>query len=621
MINFHKKTGKPANVQKGHEDVWFSTSGLYVSDNTGAPRLITAATIKGNSVPVGVPPEPNMLYYNQSTRKHYISTDQRWVEIPTSAIPGSGATAGNASSVMIEDAGNWYTSNDVEGALDEIGERIPYLLGSGLLPNYGSNTFDIRTASEYLLNTTATNKPSGTTSWLTSRKASTGDIYGLAVDKNGNLFSRVNNTFTQMVRKSEFDSTISTVNSTLTSLTSTVNNFGTTWKVKNIVSGKYISVSSTGGTYTVGLSSDAQSLLQSLLNSVNSARPYVEKSGDTMTGPLRMRAGVGESSFIQLSSTNSVNNFSLMDDPKGGTVITETDDPNRYTTNGPRIAFRDNKRGKDVLSYYPNGALDLNADNRIWIRSANNLRIETTDPRVSVDIFSKSKDVLFLKGPHGSLHIGTGALGYNFINSYSGRNVGARPFFIGTADYNPIPEFWVKASRINLDGRVHVSDSVNIGFDPKTYLGTAGDNCIRLFTNRHGVSDGNSNKIFSALYWDYKTRNFMFSTFFSDGRSGGPIYLNAYGFRSRSSIKYKNVIGEFESNALDRIMGAKVYNYTLKGDQTNTKRIGLIIEKGAPKEVVDGDTVDNYSMISMLWKGVQELTEEVNALKAKIESL
>lgn len=620
MINFHKKTGKPANVQRGHEDVWFSTTGLYVSDNNGAPRLITAATIKGNSVPVGVPTEPNMLYYNQSTRKHYISTDQKWVEIPTAGIPGSGTTSGNASGIMINDAGNWYTSNDVEGALAEIGEKFPHLLGSGLLPNYGSNTFDIRTASEYLLNTTATNKPSGAMAWLMSRKASTNDVYGFAVDKNGDLFSRVNNSFTRMARKSELDSQVSAINSKLEKLTGTTNNFASAWKVKNIVNGKYIAVSSSGGTYTIGLDAEAQKLLNSVKN-IPGSSTFVRRSGDSMTGPLRMQAGAGVNSYIQLSSTNSVNNFSLMDDTKGGRVITETDDPNRYTTNGPRIAFRDNKRGKDVLSYYPNGALDLNADNRIWIRSANNLRIETTDPRVSVDIFSKSKDVLFLRGPHGSLHIGTGAMGYNFINSYSGRNVGSRPFFIGTADYNPIPEFWVKASRINLDGRVHVSDSVNIGFDPKTYLGTAGDNCIRLFTNRHGVSDGNSNKIFSALYWDYKSRNFMFSTFFSDGRSGGPIYLNAYGFRSRSSIKYKNVIGEFESNALDRIMGAKVYNYILKGDQTNTKRIGLIIEKGAPKEVVDGDTVDNYSMISMLWKGVQELTEELNTLKEKMKSL
>lgn len=615
MINFHKKTGKPANVQKGHEDVWFSTTGLYVSDNNGAPRLITAATLKGNSVPVGVPTEPNMLYYNQSTRKHYISTDQKWVEIPTAGIPGSGSTSGNASGIMLDDAGNWYTSNDVEGALAEIGERMPHLLGSGLLPNYGSNTFDIRTASEYLLNTTATNKPSGTTSWLTSRKASTGDIYGLAVDKNGDLFSRVNNTFTQMVRKSEFD----TVNNKLASLTSSVNNFGTTWKVKNIVAGKYISVSSSGGTYTVGLSSDAQSLLQSLLNSVNSTRPYVEKSGDTMTGPLRMRAGVGVSSFIQLSSTNSVNNFSLMDDPKGGTIQYD-EDPTRFAFNGPRIAFRDNKRGKDVFSYYPDGSLDLNSTNRLWVRSAGFLRLETTSKN-AVAIFSKHKDVVFLKGPNGSITIGTGNLGYNFINSFSGRLSGARSFFIGTADYREIPEFWVKASRIKLDGRVHVSDSVNIGFDPKTYLGTAGDNCIRMYTNKFGVSDGNSNKVYAALYWDYKTRNFVFSTFFNDGRGGVPIYVNAHGFRSRSSIKYKNVIGEFEANALDKIMDAKVYNYTLKGDPSNSKRIGLIIEKGAPKEVVDEDTVDNYSMISMLWKGVQELTEELNTLKEKMKSL
>ena len=608
MINFHKKTGKPASVQKGHEDVWFSTTGLYVSDNTGAPRLITAATIKGSSVPVGVPPEPNMLYFNQSTRKNYISTDQKWVEIPTSGIPGSGTGGGNAGNVMIDDASNWYTSNDVEGALDEIGDRIPHLLGSGLLPNYGTNTLDIKTASEYLLNTTATNKPSAAISWLTSRKSTTGDIYGFAVDKNGNLFSRVNNTFAQMAKKSELDDT----NANLASLT---NNLADSWQVRHIVDGKFTSVSSTGGIYTIGLNAEAQALINVLKNN-----PYVKKSGDSMTGPLRMEAGAGVNSFIQLSSTNSVNNFSLMDDTKGGTIAIDGD-ATRFTTNGPRIAFKDNKTGTDVFSYYPDGALDLKASNRIWLRSEGYSRIETTNPNYSVDIFSKSKDVLFLKGPHGSLHIGTGVLGYNFINSYSDRSSGARPFFIGTADYRPIPEFWVYADRIKLNGTVFASDSVNIGFDPKTGLGTAGDNCIRMFTNRFGVSDGDSNKIFAALYWDYKRRNFVFSAMDNSGRGRGPIYLEANGFRSRSSIKYKNVIGEFETKALDKIMAAKVYNYTLKGDPSNDEKIGLIIEKGAPKEVVDGNTVDNYSMIAMMWKGIQELTEEVNTLKAKMESL
>lgn len=614
MINFHKKTGKPANVQKGHEDVWFSTTGLYVSDNNGAPRLITAATLKGNSVPVGVPTEPNMLYYNQSTRKHYISTDQKWVEIPTAGIPGSGSTSSNASGIMLDDAGNWYTSNDVEGALGEIGERMPHLLGSGLLPNYGSNTFDIRTASEYLLNTTATNKPSGAMAWLINRKASTSDVYGLAVDKNGDLFSRVNNSFTRMARKSELDSQVNTINDKIASLAGTTNNFASDWKVKNIVNGKYIAVNSSGGTYTIGLDAKAQNLL----NSVDSST-FVRRAGDTMTGPLRMQADAGVNSFIQLSSTNSVNNFSLMDDTKGGNIVID-EDPTGFTTNGPRIAFRDNKRGKDVFSYYPDGSLDLNSTNRLWVRSAGFLRLETTSEN-AVAIFSKHKDVVFLKGPNGSITIGTGNLGYNFINSFSGRLSGARPFFIGAADYREIPEFWVKASRINLDGRVHVSDSVNIGFDPKTRLGTAGDNCIRMYTNKFGVSDGNSNKVHASLYWDYKTRNFVFATFFNDGRGGVPIYVEANGFRSRSSIKYKNVIGEFEAKALDKIMGAKVYNYTLKGDTSNDKKIGLIIEKGAPKEVVDGNTVDNYSMISMLWKGVQELTEELNTLKEKMKSL
>ena len=76
-INFHKKTGKPTNVTKGHSAVWFSNLGLYVADNNGAPRLITAGTSSGTTTPVGVPSEPNMLYFNEVTKKHFISTKEK----------------------------------------------------------------------------------------------------------------------------------------------------------------------------------------------------------------------------------------------------------------------------------------------------------------------------------------------------------------------------------------------------------------------------------------------------------------------------------------------------------------------------------------------------------------
>ena len=65
MIKFHKVSGKPAKVESGDENIWFSyPNGIYVADNQGNPRLISPGKMIGDAVPVGVPNEPGLFYYN-----------------------------------------------------------------------------------------------------------------------------------------------------------------------------------------------------------------------------------------------------------------------------------------------------------------------------------------------------------------------------------------------------------------------------------------------------------------------------------------------------------------------------------------------------------------------------
>ena len=60
------------------------------------------------------------------------------------------------------------------------------------------------------------------------------------------------------------------------------------------------------------------------------------------------------------------------------------------------------------------------------------------------------------------------------------------------------------------------------------------------------------------------------------------------------------------------------FNYKTESDE-HKKHIGFVIgdKYKTPQEVIaqSGDGIDSYTMTSILWKAVQELTEEIEKLK------
>ena len=107
-------------------------------------------------------------------------------------------------------------------------------------------------------------------------------------------------------------------------------------------------------------------------------------------------------------------------------------------------------------------------------------------------------------------------------------------------------------------------------------------------------------------------------TFVRDGK-----YIN-WGPYSLERLK-KNIF-KTKINALDIINKCDIYdfNYNIEDDKEK-KHIGLIIgEKyNTPKEVIskNGDSIDIYSMTSVLWKAIQEQQEMIEKLQSKIEKL
>lgn len=87
---------------------------------------------------------------------------------------------------------------------------------------------------------------------------------------------------------------------------------------------------------------------------------------------------------------------------------------------------------------------------------------------------------------------------------------------------------------------------------------------------------------------------------------------------SLESIK-KNIT-KFNKNATDIINNSDIYEYNLKSDKdTDKKMIGFVIgeEYKTPSEVIskEGQAVELYSAIGILWKAVQELSARVEQLE------
>lgn len=93
---------------------------------------------------------------------------------------------------------------------------------------------------------------------------------------------------------------------------------------------------------------------------------------------------------------------------------------------------------------------------------------------------------------------------------------------------------------------------------------------------------------------------------------------------SLESIK-KN-ISKFTKSATDIINNSDIYEYNLKSDKDTDKRlIGFVIGDNykTPDEVIDkdGQAIELYSAIGILWKAIQEQQQEIEDLKNKLKEV
>ena len=93
---------------------------------------------------------------------------------------------------------------------------------------------------------------------------------------------------------------------------------------------------------------------------------------------------------------------------------------------------------------------------------------------------------------------------------------------------------------------------------------------------------------------------------------------------SLESLK-KNIL-KFEKNAIGIIKNADIYEYHYKNERNDDKKhIGFIIGKNyrIPNEILSNtkDGIDTASMISILWKAVQEQQVQIEKLQKELEEI
>ena len=118
--------------------------------------------------------------------------------------------------------------------------------------------------------------------------------------------------------------------------------------------------------------------------------------------------------------------------------------------------------------------------------------------------------------------------------------------------------------------------------------------------------------------FNFLTQSSKFNIYADDTYAFGTIHAQAYNYDSLERLK-KN-ISKFNKSAIDIVKQTELYSFNYKTESDEHKKhIGFVIgdKYKTPQEVIaqSGDGIDSYTMTSILWKAVQELTEEIEKLK------
>lgn len=147
------------------------------------------------------------------------------------------------------------------------------------------------------------------------------------------------------------------------------------------------------------------------------------------------------------------------------------------------------------------------------------------------------------------------------------------------------------------------------------------NNTVGYFAPNGGQSMSTVDSLYYYGTLTFKTGNLILSN----------GHVDAQYFNATSDIRAKKNVNELDFNALDMVKSTPVYTYTYKDNNSHSMGImaqdllnysfdgfDLVDNKEASGENNDYMSVKESKLVFVLWKAVQELTKEVEDLKAQL---
>lgn len=599
MIEFEKVQKVPASVAPGEDRIWFTSFGTgYVSDNQGHPIRFGAGSLEGDIVPVGTPEAANLIYFCTGNGKHYISSKEKWQELNLKSIPGTGGGPGTAGAVLVEDVANYYTSTDVEGVLSELGATFQHLLGKRQLVDLVGSVYDWDDPGERRLASGTTESPVAL-GWLNQRKDIDGTVYGTLVDSTGRLFTRADDNFFEMASKADLDAIVSETGGTIGELSKAKVNAG-----RGLTGGGPIANSPT-------LSLDENELIEI----IKSAKlPFLRTSGGYTTGAIEIRG--------------TMSRLDLLGIPDGSR---DTPNPLRFwnSTAQMKSGLRDVANNTKLLEFDMNlGGFEMQTrktSNGGFI--GGNLTVKDVGQKgYQLEIDAKSKiDLARFTSTTGGLDLRSSDA-YNYIQSAQADGSRNKNLIVSGPGNSELETIRLSANTTWHTGGVASRGGHYIGMDYDKYGKVDPLNKLYLFPYAHGSgSNATNRRYYTHMGYHQGDRTVYFRSYLKDISKPYTKYeeravsVSATKFLSRSSEQYKDVLKEFDGDALEILRDVKAWHYNFKDDDNEKENVGFIVERGVPKLAVenDGTSIDTYAMLAYLWEAVRALDKEVQKLKGE----
>lgn len=177
-------------------------------------------------------------------------------------------------------------------------------------------------------------------------------------------------------------------------------------------------------------------------------------------------------------------------------------------------------------------------------------------------------------------------------------------------------------------GSIILEDGNNANF---TINGSvSGWGSFQLYAYSHAIMLQQGNDSFLSLGMT-KVGNYLMGYLRVNSQNGQNTTIRADridtpALNQTSSEKAKKNIKKYTEKAIEKIKNSDIYSYNLKFEEdTDKKHIGFVIgnKYKTPKEVIskEGNAVELYSAIGILWKAVQEQQEQIEQLQKRIKKL